>query len=114
MKRQTNYTKLERAYVRSIIEKYGIKTGLNAKILMRVKSRGKAAKVRITNKTKSRAQNAKDAIQENTVRNIERSRLRELRENTDAYYDYIYSLSSRQKKKAPTLEQYLKNLQTTY
>ena len=105
---QTRFTPEERAIARSLVKTDGIKTALNSKVLLRVRSKGKSSKVRITNKVKNRAQNAKNAIQEKTVANIERLRREEHKILTSQYYEFIYTLSTRQKKKFMKLEEYIK------
>ena len=108
MNRQKSYNNLERAFARSIVKTDGIKAGLSAKILLRVGKKHVATKVRITGKLKTVAQKRKDLIQENTVSELKRSRYNEIQILKDRFFD----LSSRQKKKYGSLDNYIKEFAT--
>lgn len=104
MKRQTNYNQVERAIARSLVKSDGIKVALNARILSRLAGKKHICKkVKITGKLKTAAQNRKNSLQENTVANIERLRRDEIYMLKNQYFE----LSSRQKKKAGTLQQFI-------
>ena len=77
IKRQKSYTAGERAVARSLVKSDGIRTALNARITLRVKSRGKSDKVRITSKLRSTNQSRKNRIQENCVADLEKLRAAE-------------------------------------
>lgn len=104
MKVQTRYNKVERALARSLVKSDGIKIALNARIISRLEGKKHiATKVKITGKLKTAAQNRKNSLQENTVANVERLRRDEIYMLKNEYFE----LTSRQKKKAGTLQQFI-------
>lgn len=103
MKLQSSYTSLERAYARSIVKNEGIRKALRTKIVLRVKARGTASKVKITSKLKSTNQERKNRIQENSIANLEKLRKNEIIFLTDEFFE----LSSRNKKKFKNLQDFI-------
>ena len=76
-KEQRSYTAGERAVARSLVNSDGIRVALQARIMLRVKSRGKSDTVKITSKLRSVNQDRKNRIQENIVSDLEKLRAAE-------------------------------------
>lgn len=102
------YNNEERAYARSIVKTDGIKAGLSAKILLRVGKKHVTRSVKITSKLKTVSQKKKDFAQENTVTVLNSLRRNEIKILKDQYFD----LTSRQKKKYRSLDNYIKQFAT--